>query len=201
MSRPNPTLGRRGWVNYLWVSFLLKASVPTHRIDRDHPATADNPRGNRPSPAASTSTVGDLFSPLVKWIPITGGDPFFVPGGDPLPSEQMLTEILLGGAHRRMLNFKCAIDSCARRIRRGKRSHSPFSHKNSIRPRSVLWILVRRPCRLGGSPAFASDSMRFNPVSGGTMLATRGNRGVQTGRSCKILCAISCQRAIVIPRS
>ena len=114
VSRPNPTLGRRGWVNYLWVSFLLKASVPTHRIDRDHPATADNPRGNRPSPAALPSTGGDLFSPLVKWIPITGGDPFFVPGGDPLPSEQMLTEILLGGAHRRMLNFKCSQSTRAR---------------------------------------------------------------------------------------
>lgn len=96
VSRPNPTLGRRGWVNYLWVSFLLKASVPTHRIDRDHPATADSPRGNRPSPAASTSTGGDLFSPLVKTDPHHRRGSFFVPGGDPLPSEQMLTEILLG---------------------------------------------------------------------------------------------------------
>ena len=180
----------------------MKASVPTHRIDRDHPATADSPRGNRPSPAASTSTGGDLFSPLVKTDPHHRRGSFFRSrrGSTPQRTNADGDPAGWGPSPYAELQMR-AIDSCARRIRRGKRSHSPFSHKNSIRPRSVLWILVRRPCRLGGSPAFASDSMRFNPVSGGTMLATRGNRGVQTGRSCKILCAISCQRAIVIPRS
>jgi hypothetical protein len=54
----------------------------------------------------------------------------------------MLTEILLGGAHRRMLDFKCAQSTRTRGASGVEKILFPFSHKNSIRPRSVLWILV-----------------------------------------------------------
>ena len=121
VSRPNPTLGRRGWVNYLWVSFLLKASVPTHRIDRDHPATADSPRGNRPSPAASTSTGGDLFSPLVKTDPHHRRGSFFRSRRGSTPQRTNADRDPAGWGPSPYAGLQMrAIDSYARRVRRGK---------------------------------------------------------------------------------
>jgi hypothetical protein len=57
---------------------VLVVQIPLHRsrtpIARECPV-----------PTIVSRLAGDLLFPLVKRIPITGGDPFFVPGGDLYP--------------------------------------------------------------------------------------------------------------------
>jgi hypothetical protein len=68
LSYPVPTSGRGVWSRISWVIYLSKIRDPTQ------------PLAFLPSRDCRGS-----FLPIVKTVPITGGKPFFVPGGNLFP--------------------------------------------------------------------------------------------------------------------
>ena len=87
----------------------------------------------------------------------------------------MLTEILLGGADRRMLNGESAHSTCARGASGVEKDPTLHSATKSRFVQDQFFQISSDGCdNLVGARRSSVDSMRFNPVRGGTP------RGVKT---------------------